>query len=108
MNEKYLEKIVHENNRTVCSLSSQIIQLEVVQGAVERLMERIDEITHGDLNEGEIIKRIAINEIKDTVRLIDMAFRPLFKEMSEGFDELNDYSQELHNTVIKSKLKSKF
>lgn len=43
---------------------------------------------------------VAILEIQDTLRLIDMAFFPLFKDMSEEVKTLNIHAQELYNNVI--------
>ena len=40
-----LETVVQENSHSVYGLSAQMIQLEVVQGAVAGLLERIEDIT---------------------------------------------------------------
>ena len=45
---------------------------------------------------------MSILQIQDTVRLIDMAFHPLFKEMSKDVDTLNNHADELYQTVIKT------
>ncbi|WP_431029665.1 hypothetical protein [Lysinibacillus sp. LZ02] len=96
-----LRTVVQENSHSVYNLSAQIIQLEVIQGAVAKLMERIDEITHKGWDKDWGMSYLAVNEIRDTVRLIDMGFHPLFKEMSEGVNTLNIHANELHETVIK-------
>lgn len=44
---------------------------------------------------------LSINEIRDTVRLIDMGFYPLFKEMAKEVKAINIHSEELFNTVVK-------
>lgn len=96
-----LKTVVKENSNTAYGLSAQMVQLEVIQGAVARLLERIDEIVHNGWDKDRGMACLAIDEIKDTVRLIDMGFHPLFKEMSEEISTLNIYAQELHDTVIK-------
>ncbi len=45
---------------------------------------------------------LSIQEIQDTVRLIDMAFYPLFKRMEEEVNTINIHAQELYEAVIKS------
>ncbi|MET4563515.1 hypothetical protein ABIA69_004735 [Lysinibacillus parviboronicapiens] len=90
-----LEKVVLENSNNFYSLSAQMIQLEVVQQAVAHLMDRIDEIVHKGWDKDRGMAYCAINEIKDTLRLIDMAFFPLFKEMSEEINTINIHAQEL-------------
>jgi len=56
-------------------------KLEVIQGAVARLLERIDDIVHKGWDKDRGMACLAIDEIRDTVRLIDMGFHPLFKEL---------------------------
>lgn len=97
-----LKTVVQENSHNAYELSAQIIQLEVIQGAVAKLMERIDEIVHNGWDKEQGMAYMAIDEIRDTVRLIDMGFHPLFKEMSEEVSTLNIHAQELHDTVIKN------
>ncbi|WP_370046638.1 hypothetical protein [Lysinibacillus sp. RC79] len=97
-----LRTVAHENSSNAYILSAQMIQLEVVQGAVARLMDRIDEITHKGWDRNPGMACCAIDEIRDTVRLIDMALFPLYKEMSEEVNTLNVHAQELYETVIKS------
>ncbi|MGE7954416.1 hypothetical protein [Lysinibacillus xylanilyticus] len=58
-----------------------MIQLEVIQGAVARLLERIDDIVHKGWDKDRGMACLAIDEIRDTVRLIDMGLHPLFKEL---------------------------
>lgn len=97
-----LETVVHENSGNVYNLSAQMIQLEVVKNTVSRLMERIDEIVFKGWDKDPGMSYLSINEIRDTVRLIDMGFHPLFKEMSEEVNTLNIHADELFETVIKN------
>lgn len=97
-----LETVVKENSHSVYGLSAQMIQLEVIQGAVARLLERIDDIVHKGWDKDRGMACLAIDDIRDTVRLIDMGFHPLFKEMSEEVGTLNIHADELFETVIKS------
>lgn len=97
-----LETVVQENSHSVYGLSAQMVQLKVVQGAVARLLERIEDITNKGWHEDSGMAYLSILEIQDTVRLIDMAFYPLFKEMSQNVDTLNSQAEELYKMVIKS------
>lgn len=97
-----LDKVVIDYSNNIFSLSAQMIQLEVLQGAIARLMDRIDEIVHNGWNKDRGMAYLAIDEIQDTVRLIDMGFNPLFKEMSEEFKTLNIHAAVLNKMVLKS------
>lgn len=97
-----LKTVVKENSTNTYNLSAQMMQLEVVQGAVARLLERLDDIVHKGWNKDRGMAYMAIDEIRDTVRLIDMGFHPLFKEMSEEIKTLNIHADELFETVIKN------
>ncbi|TQR27192.1 hypothetical protein C7Y47_23525 [Lysinibacillus sphaericus] len=98
--QQTLRTVAHDNSSNAYILSAQMIQLEVVQGAVARLMDRIDEITHNGWDKNPGMACCAIDEIRDTVRLIDMALFPLYKEMSEEVKTLNIHAQNLYDTVI--------
>ncbi|MGE7945515.1 hypothetical protein [Lysinibacillus sp. NPDC093688] len=97
-----LETVAHENSSNVYNLSAQMIQLKTVQNEVARLLNKLDDITHKGWHENRGMACLSILEIQDTVRLIDMAFFPLFKDMSEEVDTLNIHAQELYEIVIKS------
>ncbi len=97
-----LRTIAHENNSNASNLFAQLIQLKTVQNEVARLLNKLDDITHKGWHEDRGMACISILQIQDTVRLIDMAFFPLFKDMSEEVDTLNIHAQELYETVIKS------
>lgn len=100
-----VKSLVHENSHNAYNLSAQMIQLEVVQGAVARLIERLDDIVHKGWDKDRGMACLAIDEIRDTVRLIDMGFHPLFKEMSNDIKTLNIHAEELYKMVIKSEQK---
>lgn len=100
-----VKSLVHENSHNAYNLSAQMIQLEVVQGAVARLIERLDDIVHKGWDKNRGMACLAIDEIRDTVRLIDMGFHPLFKEMSNDIKTLNIHAEELYKMVIKSEQK---
>lgn len=94
-----LRTVVHENSSNVYNLSAQMIQLKTVQNEVARLLNKIDDITHEGWHEERGMACMSILQIQDTVRLIDMAFYPLFKEMSQEVETLNIHAQELFDTV---------
>ncbi|MFC9541508.1 hypothetical protein ACFTQ7_16760 [Lysinibacillus sp. NPDC056959] len=77
-----------------------MIQLEVLKNAVSRLRERIDEIVFKGWDKDPGMSYLSINEIKDTVRLIDMGFYPLYKEMAKEVGAINIHSDALFDTVI--------
>ncbi|MFS0819038.1 hypothetical protein ABC382_19225 [Lysinibacillus sp. 1P01SD] len=97
-----VKSLVHENSCNAYNLSAQIIQLEVVQGAVARLIERLDDIVYKGWHKKPGMACVAIEELRDTVRLIDMGFNPLFKDMSEEVKTLNIHADKLYETVIKN------
>ncbi|MGE7840478.1 hypothetical protein ACQKNX_06770 [Lysinibacillus sp. NPDC093712] len=90
------------NSHSVYGLSVQMIQLKTVQNEVACLLNKLDEITENGWHEDCGQACISILQIQDTVRLIDMAFFPLFKDMSAEVDTLNIHAQELYEIVIKS------
>ncbi|KMY31721.1 hypothetical protein ACZ11_05830 [Lysinibacillus xylanilyticus] len=94
-----LRTVAHENSNNAYNLSVQMIQLKTVQNEVARLLNKLDDITHKGWHENRGMAYLSILEIQDTVRLIDMAFFPLFKEMSQEVDTLNIHAQELFDTV---------
>lgn len=97
-----LEKVILKNSNDAVGLSVQLIDLRVVQQAVAKLMNRIDEITENDWHEDRGMACLSILEIQDTVRLIDMAFYPLFKRMEDEVKTLNIHAEKLYETVIKN------
>ncbi|MCL1696544.1 hypothetical protein [Lysinibacillus sp. BPa_S21] len=97
-----LETVVLENSNDAVGLSVQMIQLKTVQNAIAQLMVEIDEITEKGWHEDPGMAYLSILKIQDTVRLIDMAFFPLFKEISEEVNAINMHAQELYETVIKN------
>jgi len=97
-----LEKVVLENSNNASGLSVQMIDLRVVQQGVANLMNRIDEITENRWHEDRGMAYLSIQEIQDTVRLIDMAFYPLFKRMEDEVKTINSHAQELYEKVIKN------
>ncbi|WP_336636615.1 hypothetical protein [Lysinibacillus fusiformis] len=100
--QNLLEKVIEKNSNDAFGLSVQMTDLRVIQQAVANLTNRIDEITHKGWHEERGLACTSILEIQDTVRLIDMAFYPLFKRMSEEVDTLNIHAQELYQRMIKS------
>jgi len=100
--EYLLEKVILENSNDAVGLSVQMIDLRVVQQAIAKLMNRIDEITENGWHEDRGMACLSILEIQDTVRLIDMAFYPLFKRMEDEVKTINIHAQELYERMIKS------
>lgn len=97
-----LKTVVRENSNDTVGLSVQMTELRVVQSAVAKLMSRIDEMTENGWHEDRGMAYLSILEIQDTVRLIDMAFYPLFKRMEDEVKTINIHAQELYEVIIKS------
>lgn len=97
-----LKSVVQDNSSDVYCLSAEMIRLEVVQDAIAQLMERIDDIEHKGWDEDPTMARLSIGEIERKVRLIDMAFYPLFQKMKENIDKIEIHSSKLFDIVVKS------
>lgn len=76
-------------------------QLEVAQGAVARLMDRIDIIIHNGWDKDFRMSYMSINEIRDKVRLIWDSILCLKKCQKRLVPLLNIHAKELHDTVNK-------
>ena len=96
-----IKELVRDYNNNSFKLSAQMI--EVVQNAVARLLEQIDDVVQKGWDKDRAMAYLSINEIRNTVRLIDMGFGPLFKEMSNTVDQLHNDSLELFNMVYENK-----
>lgn len=79
-----------------------MVKLEVIQGAVTTLLERLEDIVHKGHDKQQVFASVAINEVRDTVRLIDMAFSPLHKEMQVEVKNLKNNSNDLFNMIVGS------
>lgn len=99
--EATVRHLVFEINHQTYEFSGDMIGLEVIQKAVAQLIERIDEITYKKWDEDPEMARLSISEIKDSVRLIDMAFHPLYSSINEGVQKLESYSDELFSIIVK-------
>lgn len=98
--QNVLETVVHDNNHSAYELSAQKIQLEVIQGAVARLLDRIDEIVYNGWDKDRGLAYVAIDEIRDTVRLIDMGFCPLTKSIGQSIEGVNKTSDKLFELIV--------
>lgn len=94
-------ELVQEVENSSYELNVQAVKLDTVQTAVARLMERIDGIVHNGWHEDRAMAYLSINEIEQTVRLIDMAFVPLMKEMSDTIKKLSGDSAQLFEVAVK-------
>lgn len=89
---KDIKAIAAENADAASEMAVQMVKLEVVQGAVANLLERIDEVVHKGWDKDGAMAYLAIAEIQDTVRLIDMAFQPLLNQMQNETSGLSSLS----------------
>lgn len=102
MKHNKIKASVQDIDSEIFYLSARFIQLEAVQRAVSDLMERIDEITYNNWDKEPTMARLSINELEKTVRLIDLGFSSLFKEMHETLSSTKKLSSELFDIVVKS------
>lgn len=96
-----IENLIFENQSKASDIDVNMMQLEVIQVAVYKLMDHIDEMEHKNYFDNVYIAKRCLKEIQDKVRLIDMAFNPLFKEMNERVSTLNDIASELYELFKK-------
>ena len=93
--------LVFETNHEAYALSANMENLEVIQTTVAQLLQRIEDITYKKWDEDPAMAQLSICEIKNTVRLIDMAFNPLFSTINEDVEKLSTHTNELFNILIK-------
>lgn len=97
---------------TTCEMESSDLEVDMtrlgaIQGAVARLMTDIDEIQFKGWDMDATAARISISEIERTVRLIDMAFYPLFKEVNGKVRELYESCSKLYKLTSELDTSSK-
>lgn len=98
-----LKNYVQNNSHYACELDVDMIKLEVIQGEIARLLEKMDEIELKGWYKEPGASELVFHEILDKVRLIDMAFYPLFEKMQQDTKELNDTASILHDMVVKKR-----
>ena len=98
-----IKTLVTECDNNTYELSAQMIELKVIQGAVESLLERVDDIVHKGLDKDRGMTYFSINEIRNTVRLINLGFGPLFDQMNNTVGQLHNHSLELFDVVHNNK-----
>ncbi|WP_341299256.1 hypothetical protein MHB44_11540 [Lysinibacillus sp. FSL H8-0500] len=95
-----VKSLVQDNSHEVYSLSAQMVQLQVIQGAVARLLERIDDIVYKGWHTNSGMAHLSILEIRDTVRLVDIGFHPLHTKMQETVNAVESFSNELFDIIV--------
>lgn len=104
--EPRIKGLIEDIEHNSYELNAQMVQLDTVQSAVAQLMQSIEEIQHKGWDKDRGIACYAFGEIEQTVRLIDMAFYPLKKEMSETVSELNKTSSKAFELVMRENKKA--
>lgn len=97
--KEQLGELGFETKEQSSVLSANMKKLEVIQNAVSQLMDRIDEIIYKGWDKDLGMAYLSIGEIERTVRLIDMAFYPLFKEMSNEVRSLENTTDQLFSMI---------
>ncbi|HEY4622304.1 MAG TPA: hypothetical protein VIH12_00520 [Solibacillus sp.] len=97
--QEKIKDIMRENLDFASNLSVRMVELEVVQSTVANLLERIDEVVHKGWDKDAALATAAIAEIRNTVRLVDMGFRPLFDEMTETVNTFKSQGEKMLNDV---------
>lgn len=98
--------LVQDIDHNSFELNALMVQLDTVQNAVAQLMARIEEIRHKGWDQDKGMASLSIGEIEQTVRLIDMAFLPLKREMKETISELNKTSSKTFDLVVRENKKA--
>lgn len=104
-NKQQIIGLVQDIEHNSYELNVQMKRLDTVQNAISTLMDRIDEIQHKGWDQDRGMAFLSIGEIEQTVRLIDMAFFPLKKEMSKTISELSKTSSKAFDLVVKENKK---
>lgn len=104
--KQVIRGLVQDIEHNSYELNAQMVQLDTVQSAVAQLMQRIEEIQHKGWDKERGMACYAFGEIEQTVRLIDMAFLPLKKEMRETVRELNKTSSKAFDLVVRENEKA--
>lgn len=99
MSEK-LRELVFENNHDVYTLGAAMIDLNAIQFAVCRLMEDVDEGISRKYTEMPGMAELFVGEIEKKLRIIDMAFNTLNKELQSNVKKVERYSRELADIVV--------
>lgn len=94
-----VESLAFETNHHAYNLSAEMMNLEVIYKAVMDLDDRIEEIVHKGWDDDITMARLSIGEIKDSVRLVSMAFHPLLTFMRENVKGLENHSSELFKII---------
>lgn len=103
---KQIRSLITDTNNCSYELNCQMIDLKTVQEAVGQLMERINEIKHNGWHEDKGMAYLSINEIEQTVRLIDMAFYPLTKKICNTVNELDGVASKSFDLVVRENKKA--
>lgn len=93
--------LVQENSHNVYMLSAAMNELEAIQFAVGGLMNDVDEGISKSYHETPGMAQLFINEIEKKLRLIDIAFLHINKEIQSNVDEIEDYSKQIFDLVVK-------
>lgn len=96
-----MENLLFEVADNASGLVVEVEYLGAIRIAVNRLMESIDETIDNNWHEDRAVAHLTINEIEQRVRLIYLAFDPLFNKMSESVTALDGNIELLRNATRK-------
>lgn len=98
--DEQVKVLVQENNHNVYALSAAMNELEAIQFAVNNLMSDVNQGVSKGYYKTPGMAQLFINEIEKKLRLIDIAFLHINKEIQSEFKSVEDTSSELFHKVI--------
>ena len=101
MMDKQMENLLFEVADSASGVVVGVEYLGAIRTAVNRLMESIDETIDNNWHEDRVVACLTIAEIEQRVRLIYLAFDPLFEKMSESVITLDRNIEQLRKATRK-------
>ncbi|MFJ7371574.1 hypothetical protein ACIQVU_19410 [Lysinibacillus sp. NPDC098008] len=99
MMDKQMEDLLFEAADNARSIVVELEHLNAIRIGVERLMERIEEVIYKKWHENMGVAQLTIIEMEQSVRLLDLAFNPLFEKMRERAITLDENIEQLRNVT---------
>lgn len=96
-----VKQIVANNSDAANALDIQVLKLDVIRESVLKIVCDLDDAFASGAIQETGAASLLLNKIRDNIRLIDMAFSPLSKEIKEEVLKVNDYADELFDSIIK-------
>jgi len=99
MMDKQMENLLFEVADNAWEIVVEMECLGAIRTAVNRLMGSIDETTLNNWHEDKAMARLTIIDMEQRVRLIELAFNPLFDKMRESAIALEGNIEQLRKVT---------